>query len=113
MRRAPLACDFEVEDAIATASHCSDTEGRLQKPWGFWADLRHIERQRDPPWQATITTSTDRDVEAPFSVDESRDVVPYIAWDPVQPGEKTGPFLLIVRTGRIVTAHLTHPMKGV
>jgi hypothetical protein len=78
--------DFVVEDTISTTSHCSRPEDRLQKPWGFWAYLRDVERQRDAPRQSAIALSTDRDIEASLSVDESRDPVTQVVWDPIQPG---------------------------
>ena len=95
---------FKVEDTVAAASDRSGAEDLTEKPRGFLADLRHVERQRDPPWQATITLSTDWDIEASLSVDESRHPITQVAWDSIKPVCGTGPFLLIVRTGRIVTA---------
>jgi hypothetical protein len=97
--------DLKVEDTVASASHRSDTEDLLKKLWGFLTDLRHIERQRDTPWQSTITLSTNRDIEASLSVNESRYPVTQVIWDSIQPVRGTGPFLLIVRTGRIFTTH--------
>src|ERR1700751_4421774 len=56
--------------------------------------------------------STNRDVEASLSIDESSHPVAQVAWDPIKPVRGTGSFLLIVRTGRIVTAHTTTESKG-
>ncbi len=46
-----------------------------KKLWGFVTDLLNVERQRDAPWQSTVTLSTDWDIEASLAVDESRDPV--------------------------------------
>ena len=56
----------------------------------------------DLPAEPTPGVSHHRDREASFAVDEADD-----------PLLETWPFLLIGRTGRIVTAHLTHPRKRV
>jgi hypothetical protein len=45
------------------------------------------------------------DIEASPTIDESLS-------DPIQPVRETGPFLLIVRTGQIFTAHDTTPSKS-
>ena len=60
-----------------------------------------------------LDNSTDRDIEAPFSIDEPRNPVAQVHGDSIQPRCTTRPFLLIVRTGRIVTAHDLHPTKRV
>ena len=52
-----------------------------------------------------VSLSTDWDVEASLTVDESRDPVTQVMRDPIKPVRGTGPFLLIVRTGRIFTVH--------
>jgi hypothetical protein len=57
--------------------------------------------------KTSVTLSTDWDVEASLAVDESRDPVTQVMRDPIKPVRGTGPFLLIVRTGRIFTAHAT------
>ena len=97
--------DFIVEDPVSTASDRPDPEDRSQKRWSFWSDLRDVEGQSHTPWQRTIMLSTDRDVEASLTVNESRDPMTKVTWDSIQPVRGTGPFLLIVRTGRIVTDH--------
>jgi len=104
--------DFEVEDTVTTPSYRSEAEDTAKKLWCFLAYLRHVERQRDAPWQSTITLSTDRDVEASLSIDESGDPVAQVMWDSIQPVRGTGPFLLIVRTGRIFTAHAFTQTNG-
>ena len=58
-----------------------------------------------------VSLSTDWDVEASLTVDESRDPVTQVMRDPIKPVRGTGPFLLIVRTGRIFTAHATKRNK--
>jgi hypothetical protein len=63
--------DFKVEDTVTSASYRSGAEDLTKKLWGFIADLRHIERQRDAPWQSTVTLSTDWDVEASLTINES------------------------------------------
>jgi hypothetical protein len=97
--------DLEVPDTVAPSPCRPHAEDRPQKRWRFWADLRHVERQRDPPRQTSITLATDWDVEASLTIDEPRHVVTYVGRDCIQPVRGTGPFLLIVRTGRFVTAH--------
>lgn len=67
--------DFEVPDAIWTRPGRPNLESRSEQRWQFRSYLRDVERQTDTPGKATITLSTDRDVEASLSVDESRDVV--------------------------------------
>ena len=56
----------------------------------------------DLPAEPTPGVSHHRDREASFAVDEADD-----------PLLSTWPFLLIVRTGRIVTIHTPHPTNGV
>jgi hypothetical protein len=64
--------------------------------------LDHAEVGLYLPTQTTTAVPEDRNTEAAFAVDKADD-----------PLLETWPFLLIGRTGRIVTAHLTHPRKGV
>jgi hypothetical protein len=104
--------DFEVEDTVTAASDRPNAEDTAKKLGGFVAYLRHVERQRDAPWQSTITLSTDRDVEASLSIDESSYPVAQVAWDPIQPVRGTWSFLLIVRTGRIFTSHAAIRSNG-
>jgi hypothetical protein len=63
--------------------------------------------------EPSVTLTTNGDVEAPLSVDESRHVMTEVGRDCIQPGFGTGPFLLIVRTGWIVTAHSANPTERV
>src|SRR5574340_1565896 len=49
---------FEVVNPVPTVTHRSDVEGRTEELWELTSDLRHVERQRDAPRQATITLST-------------------------------------------------------
>ncbi len=62
--------------------------------------------------ESTVTLSTDGDVEASLTIDESVHPVAQVAWDPIQPVRGTGSFLLIVRTGRIFTSHATNQSNG-
>ena len=64
--------------------------------------LDHAEVRLNLPTETTTAVPEDRNTEAAFAVDEADD-----------PLLETWPFLLIGRTGRIVTAHATHPTKGV
>ena len=64
--------------------------------------LNHAEVGLNLPPETTTAVPEDRNTEAAFAVDEADD-----------PLLESWPFLLIGRTGRIVTAHLTHPRKGV
>ena len=64
--------------------------------------LNHAEVRLNLPTKTTASVSEDRNTEAAFAVDEADD-----------PLLETWPFLLIGRTDRIVTAHVTHPTKGV
>ena len=59
-----------------------------------------------------LALSTDRDVEAALSIDESSHPVAQVAWDPIKPVRGTGSFLLIVRTGRIFTFHASTQSSG-
>ncbi len=61
--------------------------------------LDHAEVGLDLPTQTTTAVPEDRNTEAAFAVDEADD-----------PLLETWPFLLIGRTGRIVTAH-SHILK--
>jgi hypothetical protein len=56
--------------------------------------------------------STDGDVEASLTIDESGHPVAQVARDPIKPVRGTGSFLLIVRTGRIVTSHADTQLLG-
>ncbi len=104
--------DFEVEDTIAAASNRSRAEDRTKKLRSLFTDLRDVERQRDAPWKSTVTLSTDGDIEASLTIDESGHPVTQVAWDPIQPVRGTGSFLLIVRTGRIFTFHAITKSNG-
>jgi len=63
--------------------------------------LYHRELGLDLPSQATRAVAEDRNTEAPLAVDEADD-----------PLLGTWPFLLIARTGRIVTAHISTLRRG-
>jgi len=76
---------FVVEDSVLATSDRSYAEYGKQELWEFCSDLRHIERQRHAPRQAPITLSTERDIETSLSFDESRNVVPDVIRDPIQP----------------------------
>jgi hypothetical protein len=98
--------NLEVVHTVWPSSDRSGAEYRTEVVQYLRTDLRHVEREADSPWHAPVALSTDRDVEAAFSVDEPRDVVTYVFGDAIQPRWMREPFLLIVRTGRIVTAHV-------
>ena|SRR5271165_872369 len=55
--------------------------------------------------------STDWDIEASLTVDEPCDPVVKVVGDSIKPVGGIGPFLLIVRTGRIITVHATPPYE--
>ncbi len=63
--------------------------------------LDHAEVRLNLPTETTTVVPEDRNTEAAFAVDEADD-----------PLLESWPFLLIVRTGRIVTAHDTTLKKG-
>jgi hypothetical protein len=98
--------DLEVIHAIRPTPNRPDVKGRMESVQDLRTDLRHVEREADSPWHVPIALSTDRDIEAPFSIDEPRNVVTHVFGDAIQPRWMREPFLLIVRTGRIVTAHV-------
>jgi hypothetical protein len=98
--------NLEVVHAIWPAPNRSRTEDGPEVVQYLRAYLRNVERETDSPWHVPIALSTDWDVEASFSIDEPRDVVTYVLGDAIQPRWMREPFLLIVRTGRIVTAHV-------
>lgn len=77
--------DLEVVHAIWPTPHRPGTEDRTEVVQYLRTDLRHVEREADSPWHVPIALSTDRDVEAPFSIDEPRDVVTYVFGDAIQP----------------------------
>jgi hypothetical protein len=64
--------------------------------------LDHAEVGLNLPAETTTVVPEDRNTEAAFAVDKADD-----------PLLETWPFLLIGRTGRIVTAHPAHPRKEV
>ena len=64
-----------IVNSIPAIPHRSHVEGGVQELWELTPNLRDIERQRDTPRQTSTTLSTDWDVEASFSIDESRDPV--------------------------------------
>ena len=66
---------FEIVNPIPAVTHRSDVEGHTEELWELTSDLRHVERQRNAPRQATITLSTDWDVEASLSIDEPGDPI--------------------------------------
>ena len=80
------AHNFEVGHSVATASHRCNPEGLAEEARRFRPDLRHVERQRDPPRQPTVANAMDGDIEASLTVDETCDVVTYIGRARVQPG---------------------------
>jgi hypothetical protein len=98
--------DLEVVHAVWPTPDRPSTEDGTEVVQYLRTDLRYVEREADSPWHEPIALSTDGDVEAPFSIDEPRYVVTYVFGDAIQPRWMREPFLLIVRTGRIVTAHV-------
>ena len=64
--------------------------------------LHHAEVRLHLPTEPTAVIAENRDAEASFAVNEADD-----------PLLESWPFLLIGRTGRIVTAHVIHPTNGV
>jgi hypothetical protein len=66
------------------------------------SSLNHRERWLNLPARSTRSILGDRHAEAALTVDEADD-----------PLRGYWPFLLIVRTGRIFTAHHPNPTKGV
>ena len=87
-----------VEPTDLTAS-----EVLLQQEKSLHAPLRLDDRESrlDLPADPTRSIAEDRCAEASFAVDEADD-----------PLRETWPFLLIVRTGRIVTFHATTLQRG-
>ena len=79
------------------------SEVLLQQVKTLLAPLRLHDREGrlDLPTEPTRSIAEDRCAEASFAVDEADD-----------PLRETWPFLLIVRTGRIVTAHARTLRKG-
>ncbi len=76
---------FVIEDTVSTSSHRSNAEHGVEELREFRSELRHVERKRHAPRQEPITLSTERDIEASLSFDESRDVVPDVIRDSIQP----------------------------
>jgi hypothetical protein len=85
-----------LDDAPAPEDLSEDFEGRPRR-----CSLDDGELVLDLPAEPTPGVSHHRDREAPFAVDEADD-----------PLRNTWSFLLIDRTGRIVTAHAGTPYEG-
>jgi hypothetical protein len=69
------SCDLEIEDPIASVSHRPCLEGVWEESRKTHPNLRDIERQRDSPRQATIVLTTEGNVEASLTLDESSNPV--------------------------------------
>ena len=95
---------FPVVIVTSVATDMAAFEVPLQLAQNMHAprSLDHAEVRLDLPTQTTTVIPKDRNTEAAFAVDEADD-----------PLLETWPFLLIGRTGRIVTVHVTHPKEGV
>jgi hypothetical protein len=90
--------------ATSVAANVAALEEPLQLMQKLHAprSLHHAEVRLNLPTEPTTVVPKDRNAETAFAVDEADD-----------PLLETWPFLLIGRTGRIVTAHATHPKKRV
>ena len=91
--------------ASVVTDHAAASDERLQliqASQGAFS-LRHAELRLDLPAEPARPVADDAGAEAPFAVDESDDPPRSASW----------PFLLIDRTGRIVTAHVLHPTEGI
>jgi len=104
---------LEVEDSITAASDCPNAKHGSEETRLPRTELRDVERQRDPIWHRSTAQPADGHIEAAFPVDEPRHPVAQVSGESIQPFYGTWPFLLIDRTGRIVTAHVEHPTKRV
>ncbi len=105
------ACDRKVEDTVSAPSNRS----RSRRPnHGLELSVPVCETWNDSetlPWQSTSRSRRMQDVEASFTIDESS-TSPSLGIRSSQL-EEQGRFLLIVRTGRIFTSHVTSPSRWV
>ena len=90
----PEILPMVVVPAVETDTAASEEVLQLVQDMHTPLSLDHRELGLDLPPQATRAVPEDRNAEAPLAVDEADD-----------PLLGTWPFLLIVRAGRIVTAH--------
>jgi hypothetical protein len=79
------AGDFKVEDTVTPSAYRADAERIPQQDRKLRTDLRDVERDANTPWQSTVVLSTEGDVEASLSVDESTDPVTEVTGDSIQP----------------------------
>ena len=95
---------FSVVVMSQIATDRTATEVLLQEVKNLRAPfaLDHCESRLNLPTEPARMVPEDRNAEATFAVDEADD-----------PLREFWPFLLIVRTGRIVTAHDGHPTERV
>jgi hypothetical protein len=91
-----------VVTAVATDTTTSEEQLQLVQYLHAPCSLDHCELRLDLPAEATRWVPEDRNTEAALAVDEADD-----------PLLESWPFLLIGRTGRIVTAHRHTPYEGV
>ena len=92
----PEILSMVVVPAVHTDTAASEEVLQLVQDMHTPFSLHHRELGLDLPSQATRAVAEDRNTEAPLAVDEADD-----------PLLGTWPFLLIARTGRIITAHVT------
>ena len=95
---------FPVIVVTSVAADVAASEEPLQLVQNLHAprSLHHAEVRLYLPTEPTAVVPEDRNAEAAFAVDEADD-----------PLLESWPFLLIGRTDRIVTVHVTDPTKGV
>ena len=77
--------DFKVEDTVRSAPDAPHREHFTEECGHLSPNLRYVERQTDPERHQPITFTDDRNVEAPFALDESRHIMTQWHWDSVQP----------------------------
>jgi hypothetical protein len=103
----PDAVAVQVFSMVIVASVATDMAAS-EEPLQFVQNLHapraldHAEVRLNLPAETTTLVPEDRNTEAAFAVDEADD-----------PLLESWPFLLIGRTDRIVTVHVTHPKKEV
>jgi hypothetical protein len=77
--------DLEVIHTVWPSSDRSGAQDRAEVVQYLRTDLGHVERKPNSPRHASIALSTDWDVEAPFSIDEPRDIVTQVVGNAIQP----------------------------
>src|ERR1044072_474068 len=100
-------CNLKIPNAIWSASKSSAAQVSFEESEYHFILLRYIKADGDLPRNWIILTRSKRDVEASFTIRETREVITYFRRNARDSCLHCLSFLLIVRTGRIFTASRT------